>query len=380
MRLAICIASLSGGGAERVAAVLAEGLAGQGDEVLVVTNASADSDFYPLPAAVARRSIGPFPRGGPLRRLENTVLRVTRLRRALREFRPDVVIAFMGITNVRALWAAGGSGVPVIVTEHTDPRFGRPPFPWGLLRRWAYRHAARLVSASAGVDAGFGWLDRGKRAVIPNPLPPEIALSREIGSEASAPVVDFPAAGRSTVVSMGRLERFKGHDLLIAAFSRLAADLPDWDLLVLGEGGERSALERLVRELGLEGRVRLAGAVPHPFPVLRRCQVFALASRLEGFGNAIVEAMACGLPVVATDCPSGPGEIVHDGDDGLLVPVEDARALEGALRSLMTDSSARERLAARGRRTSESYRLAVVLERWRALLREVRGVQGGVLW
>jgi len=373
MRLAICIAALSGGGAERVAAVLAEGLAEQGDEVLVVTNASADSDFYPLPAAVARRCIGPFPRGGPLRDLASTLFRVTRLRRALREFRPDVVVAFMGITNVRALWAARGSGVPVIVTEHTDPRFGRPPLPWGLLRRWAYRHAAKLVSVSAGVDAGFPWLDPQKRAVIPNPLPPEI------GSEASGPTLDFPAAGRSTVVSMGRLERFKGHDLLITAFSRLAADLPDWDLLVLGEGGERSALERLVRDLGLEGRVRLVGAVQHPFPVLRRCQVFALASRHEGFGNALIEAMACGLPVVATDCPSGPGEIVHDGDDGLLVPVGDARALESALRLLMTDSSARERLAAHGRRTSEAYRLPLVLERWRALLREVRGDERGDL-
>lgn len=367
MRIVICIHALSGGGAERVAASLAGGFAAAGDKVLVLTSSHPDDDFYALPPSVARESIGPFRGGGIVRGARNSLSRIMRLRCALERFGPEVAIAFMGITNVRTIWAVAGRGIPVVATEHTDPRYGKPPFPWGLARRWAYRNAARLVSVSAGVDAGFGWLDPARRAVIPNPLPDEIE------GEVGAAPAGIPAAGRPTVVSMGRLERFKGHDLLIRAFSRLAAEFSDWDLLLLGEGSARPELERLVAATGLGARVHLPGAVRDPFPVLRLCAIFSLASRHEGFGNAITEAMACGLPVIVTDCPSGPGEIVRHEENGLLVPVEDVGALEASLRRLMADAPERERLAAAGRESSRAYRLNTIVGQWRALLSELVG-------
>lgn len=362
MRVAISIHALSGGGAERVAALLALGLDMSGDDVIVVSATAARSDFYSLPSSVRRVAIGPFRQGGIWRNTTNAARRVGMLRTALRGLRPDVVVGFMGLTNVRTLLALMGTGVPVIVTEHVDPRYEKLPFPWNMLRRWAYKRAAALVSVSRGVDEHFGWLPESKRTVIHNPLPSDLPQSL-------AAVPDWkPAPGRKAIVSMGRLVSQKGHDLLIRAFAGIATDLPEWDLVILGEGTERFPLERLVRDLRLTDRVHLPGMLRNPFPTLTACDVFALASRFEGFGNVIVEAMACGLPVVVTDCDSGPREIVTNETDGLLVPVEDVRAFEASLRRVCLDGNLRERLASAGTRTADCYRLSVITKQWRRLL------------
>ena len=151
----------------------------------------------------------------------------------------------------------------------------------------------------------------------------------------------------------------------------MARDHPTWDLLILGDGEERKALERLVRQLGLEGRIRSPGALPNPFPTLKRCEIFVLASRAEGSPNVLTEAMACGVPAIAADCPSGPAEIVEDEINGLLVPVGDTGALELAMRRLIEDPALRTRLAERGQASVSRYRPEVILEQWRKLLAEV---------
>ncbi len=179
---------------------------------------------------------------------------------------------------------------------------------------------------------------------------------------------------------MGRLRHFKGFDVLLEAFSRVSAQHAEWDLLILGDGPERPLLDERVSGLGLEDRVHLPGnqrnpfailerchvfaLASNPFAILERCHVFALASRFEGFGNAIVEAMACGLPVVVTDCESGPRDIVTDGQNGLLVPVDDPDALAAGLKRLMGSAELRRELAGRGAEHARRYRAEVILKEW----------------
>lgn len=360
-KLLLVISSLSGGGAERVLVLLAQGFLARGHEVAVATIFGRDCDFYTLPDGVERIALDlGGETSGLIAKLAGNARRCRALRRAIGGAAPDAVISFMSQTNVATLLASAGLGVPVIVTEHADPRQEPIGRAWRWLRRLTYRGAAKVVSVSRGVDAWFNWLPAERRAVIYNPVD-LAALERESPSPDSS---DWP----HTILGMGRLEIEKGFDLLIDAFATVARDFPDWGLAILGEGSQRGALESRIAASGLGDRVRLPGAVPRPAARLKRADLFVLPSRHEGFGLALVEAMACGLPVVAADCPSGPTEIIHSGEDGLLVPPENADALAQAMAELMADAEKRRCLAQRAREAVQRFDLGRAVDAWERLL------------
>jgi glycosyltransferase involved in cell wall biosynthesis len=173
------------------------------------------------------------------------------------------------------------------------------------------------------------------------------------------------------MTAMGRLTHQKGFDLLLQAFSRIAERHPDWQLLILGEGDLRNDLERQRAELGLTDRVQLPGVVIDPYPVLRSSDMFVMASRFEGFPYALLEAMACGLPVIYADCPSGPGEIINNGSDGILTPTGDVEALAIAMDRLMNDEGERQRLAGRAPEAMQRFSLSKTVDAWEELFAQV---------
>ena len=145
---------------------------------------------------------------------------------------------------------------------------------------------------------------------------------------------------------MGTLKEQKDHRTLIRAFARLSRDF-NAKLTILGEGPLRAGLESLIAELGLQSRVSMPGFVVDPYPWLRSADLFVLSSQYEGFGNVIVEALECGVPVVSTDCPSGPAEILENGRYGRLVPVDDVVALATAMSASLAELHDREKLMKR---------------------------------
>ncbi|WP_330240060.1 glycosyltransferase family 4 protein [Streptomyces sp. NBC_00525] len=181
-----------------------------------------------------------------------------------------------------------------------------------------------------------------------------------------------PADGRGRiVVAAGRLTPVKRFDLLIEAFAAVAAAHPDWTLRIYGRGEEKERLRALIDRLGLYESVFLMGAVTPMEAEWVKGSIGAVASAYESFGMTVVEAMSCGLPVVSTDCPYGPGEIISPGEDGLLVPVGDREALSGALLRLVADDELRRRMGRTARDNALRYRPDTVVAQAERLFEEL---------
>lgn len=367
MRIALVISSLRTGGAERSAVNLCKGLLRAGHKVAVLTWSSPETDFFHLPDGAQRIALDMFrPSQSAIEALGANLRRLSALRAALRDFAPDAVISFMTATNVQTVLALAGSGVPVVITDHHNPGHETLGRAWKALRRAVYPRAARLVLVSRGMQEHYAWLPAGKRAVIANPV--------EIGAggpqEESLPA-GFPPPDCTTVVGLGRLAPDKGFDLLLRAFALTSERAPGWKLVILGEGAERPRLEALARELGLDGAVTLPGAIATPQLYLRASGLLAVSSRTESFGIGIVEAFACGLPVVSFDCPNGPRELITHGSDGLLVPPGDVGALAEALLRVMTDARLRAALAENTHRAAQRYTVEHVVAAWEQLFADM---------
>jgi GalNAc-alpha-(1->4)-GalNAc-alpha-(1->3)-diNAcBac-PP-undecaprenol alpha-1,4-N-acetyl-D-galactosaminyltransferase len=178
------------------------------------------------------------------------------------------------------------------------------------------------------------------------------------------------------LIAMGRLDRQKGFDLLLNAFSQLAPRHLDWSLTIIGKGPLQSELQEQSKALGLDGKVNFAGELQDPFPTLRSADLFVFSSRFEAFGMALAEAMACGLPVVSFDCPEGPRDMIRDGIDGVLVPPEDVPALAAALDRLMNNAQERNRLALGAREITTRYTRENIMARWQQLFDEIQFQHG----
>ena len=366
-RVLVFIHSLHGGGAERVAADLSAHWAAAGWQVMLVTQADASGDAYALHPAVRREILHTEGAGGGLRGVLANVRRVRALRRVLRSFRPDIVLGMMTTASVLSVLACAGLSCRVIATEHTHPPSQTLSGFWQRLRRLTYPRAARVVALTRGTA---DWLDRHvpgcRLAVIPNPV--HFPLPR--AEPVLAPVA---GAGRKRLLAVGRLHADKGFDLLIQAYARLASSHPGWDLVILGEGDERRALEAQVREAGLQERVFMPGRAGNVGDWYESADLYVLTSRFEGLSNTLLESMASGLAAVAFDCDTGPREIVRDGVDGVLVrPNGDVPALVAALDALMRDDAGRARMAQAAIDVRERFSAARVLQKWQELFDGVR--------
>lgn len=365
LNITLVISTLGSGGAERVLVLLAKGLIDRGHRVTVVTYSEKNTDFYQLPSGIARIALGIMSQSAnPIAGLIANLKRIGILKEAIASSQPDVVISFLRLTNIATILACRGATYPVIATEHNDTKVFSYGKIWETLGRWTYPQAAMVVSVSQGVDSSLEPLAKNKRAVIYNP----IVIVENNQSDRLPLSVDV---NKNWLVSMGRLTEQKGFDLLLQAFARVADQFPDWQLLILGEGELREKLEVQSNALGLTDRVIFTGALANPFAVLRKAKIFVMASRNEGFGMAHGEALACGLPVIATDCPSGPREMIRHEIDGILVPNQDLSALATAMKSLMSDEPKRHSLAAKAPEVIKRFDLERIIREWESLIYEL---------
>ncbi len=286
--------------------------------------------------------------------------RYERLREVMRKQRPKRVLSLLTKTNVLCCAAAWDQPLHLVVSERNDPlRQSLEPL-WSRLRKVFYRRADVVTANTKGVIEALQLMGEWQRLeLLPNPLPATLSRS-SVGS--------LPERAHQ-ILAVARLVHQKGLDLLLQAFAALPLDCRDsWSITLVGDGPERKALENQALELGISEAVTFAGFRSDPLPFMQRAAIFALPSRFEGMPNALLEAMAAGLPSVVSDSSPGPLEMVTNGENGLVVPSDDWRAFSRALEQLMLDSALRDRLGAAAREKLCSLDWDVVESHWRSVL------------
>ena len=292
------------------------------------------------------------------------------LARVIKERKPDVILSTMLHANI-ATWLAArlaASGAAVVLRETNSHRAQT-----GLgslyrrLGRIAYRRADLVIALSEGVRRELVEdmaLEPGRTVTIPNPV--QVAAIRQQVRKARRRPSPLPKWRGPTIISVGRLFPQKAYEVLIDAVAR---HLPDARIVILGEGPDRAALTQQAAQLGIAEQLVMPGFIEDVAPYLAHADVFALSSRWEGFGHVIVEAMAAALPIVSTDCPYGPTDIIEHEKTGLLVPPEDADALGRAIAMIAAEPALARTLARSGAAAAERFEATRIADRYCEVLK-----------
>lgn len=347
-KVVFVIPALVKAGAERVVSLLSIDYAKRGYDVLVV--AYGGEKGYEVGGRFMTLGI-PQSLPRPIRKIANTILPIFLFRRLFRKEKPDIVVSFL--SNIAPIL----TGYPLIVSLHTH--YERLSFldRYAVQTLYKRKNVRSIVVPSEGLRASF--IAHGAPStivVIPNPIEME-------------PVSPTPYKDRTSIVAVGRLLPIKQFDALLRAFAN--ASLPQTvSLVIVGDGPERSHLESLAQKLRLTNVV-FTGQVDNPSDYMARARCLVMTSEMETFGNVLVEAMAVGTPVLSYDCDYGPREIINDGVDGILVPLNDEEELSRRMKTLYDlDEASWQTMSERASARAEAFSLSSIGEKWEALTYE----------
>lgn len=358
-RVAFYVPSLTGGGAQQVTVNLANGLVKRDMAVDLVVSYRTGALLEQVVDAVSIVDLGT-----PRVPVVGVGASVPAFVRYLQRENPDVVFSQMHYANVVSVLShrlAGREG-SLVLTEHTifgRPNHGKDELVFALAKR-LYRYADHVIAVSSGVAESVHdcvGIPSEQLTVMNNPV-----VTDTLREDAEA-AVDHPwltSPDVTVVLGVGRLVPDKDFSTLLEAVARASRTDPSLRLVVLGKGPRREALQRLAVDLEVDDRLSLPGYVANPYAYMRRADVFALSSRREGLPTALIEAMACGCPVVSTDCRSGPREVLAGGAYGPLVPVGEADALAAGILDVLRDPPSTERL----RERADDYSVEAVLDEY----------------
>lgn len=324
-RIALFISSLQKGGSERVMVNLAEYFHEKKYDVILVTQYRRENEYSISPEI---RRVYSEPDESALQggRLQNFRVRFGALREIWKAYKPDVILSFLGKNNLMAVATAAFLPSKTVVSVRGEPTMEYEGKLLQLIAKLVFRFADGVVLQTQGARAFFPRSVRNKSVILSNPLNPQF-VGRKICVERE-----------DLIVTAGRLDENKNHAMLIHAFARIAEEYPTVKLVIYGEGALRTELTKLVEDKGLSDRIILPGNVSDVAEHICKARIFTLTSNTEGMPNSIMEAMALGIPVIATDCPcGGPAALIENGVNGLLVPVGDAFALADAFRRIFED-------------------------------------------
>lgn len=358
-KIAFYIGSLRKGGAERVFVNLAEYFHGEGYRVVMVTQYQKEEE-YDLPDGVERilseieeEKVSPS-------RVVNFLRRLNKLHAIWKEQKPDLVLSCIGKNNFMAVVTTMGTKTKAVVSVVGEAKEEYPSRGMRVLADFLFSNAAGVILQTER-SRGFFCRKVGEKAVIlPNSLNPAFIRPR------------YEGVREKRIVSVGRMDANKNHEMQLRAFAALKDKYPEYSLVVYGEGELRPHIEETAAKLGIAQRVFLPGVVQDVAARLERASLFLLTSYSEGVSNALIEALALGLPVIATDVPSGgTEELIEDGVNGLVIPAGDQAALERAMDRLLGTPDYADRLGREAARIQERLAPARVNPLWRDYFKKV---------
>jgi glycosyltransferase involved in cell wall biosynthesis len=368
----LVIHSLRGGGSERVLTNLLKSLdRNEFSITLVLYERVCD---FPLPGKVEVELLNIHAGKNVFTLGTGFIRKIMRLSDIMRKVAPDRVFSLLSSTNVTVILAKLFSRIhcKLIISEHTYPsvNLSNERFGWitKLFMRYVYPRADTIIAVSDGIKQDLMKrfnLSGKKIEVIYNPVDlKEIEIcSRETIAHPWFND-DIPI-----ILSVGRLTKQKGYPYLIKAFAIVKQSF-SCRLMILGEGEDKEKLIDMAKELDIDQDVDFQGFHKNPFCYMAKASIFVLSSLYEGFGNVIVEAMALGLPVISTDCPSGPSEIIDSGKNGLLVPVKDAQALAKGILEILTNYKLQNNFRKAGKIRAQFFALDKITEKYRSIFIE----------
>ncbi|WP_338072131.1 glycosyltransferase [Haloarcula rubripromontorii] len=367
--IAFFVPSLTIGGAERVTVSVANGLSQRGYDVDLVVSYHEGDFRSDVAGTVNVVDLG-------TQRIPGIGIgaSVPALVRYLRRRSPQILFSQMTYANVIHMASQVLSGADTVTISTIHNTLGMQEESKEKLVQWLQRRLAHQSDQFVAVSEGVAdsvvehvGVDREKVSVLHNPIPVSEVQERA-GESVEHPWVD--SANRSVVLGVGRLERAKNFGSFLRAFERVHAARPDTRAIVVGRGSKRTELETLAAELGIDDVVSFPGFVDNPYGYMAGADVLAMSSVHEGLPTVLIEALACGCPVVSTDCPSGPAEILKDGEYGPLVDVDDDEGLAAAIQRTLDDPLPSDVLVER----ANNFAPAAVIDQYEAFIRSFASV------
>ena len=353
-KIILIVPSLTKGGVERIVSILSKELNKYYDVYVIIYHGPIE---YEIEGNLINLET---PSGSLWRKIKNTFYRVMKLKILIKEISPDYIVSFMG--NLQPILTFK----PMIVSIRCNTDFFH--FYRKILLKTIYKlpNVKKIITVSQEIEKKLNNnYNLKKTKTIYNPIDLKL-IKQELLAQKP---VDF-----DYILGVGRLSRAKGFDILIKAFAK--SDLKSKvKLIILGEGKERKNLEKLMFELGLGGQVLLSGIVDNPFIYMKYANFFILPSRYEGFPNVLLEALACETPVIATNCKTGPSEIIENEKNGLLIPVGDEKALKEAMEKLFYNRELYKKLKANSSKSVEKYCIKNIAKDWINLFEEMHSLR-----
>lgn len=350
MKIGIIIGYLGIGGAERVAANLANWFTADGDTVVFFcTKKPAEKEYI-----IAKSIVRHFCYAG------SKLSIISNLRKSLKKERPDIVLVMGTPMCVYAIPALASLGIPTVVSERSAPQNAKIK---KATRKWSnflINFAQAYVFQTTGAKSYFNKRIQDKGYIIPNPL-----VVKELPSP-------YKGERTSSFVAMGRLVREKNYPLLISSFVKFHEKHPEYSLEIYGDGNQREMLEGLINSANCEGYISLCHARNDVLEHVKDAAAFVLTSDLEGMPNALIEAMAIGLPCISTDCPSGgPADLIQNGINGILIPVNNEKALVDALSRIVEDKDNSDRMGKEAIKIRNDLDIDIIARKWKEVFQTV---------
>jgi len=358
-KIAFLIPSLEAGGAERVVATLSNSICANFDVTIIVLYKS--EIFYELNKNINIIFCTDIYK--PIHNVFKSILiHLKFIRKNYSIIRTNdikVLIGFMTTPNIYAILVSKLANISCLISERVHPNFTQASKIWFLFRKLIYPYTDYLIVQTKEIAHYFSdFINEEKIKIILNPLNP--SLIKKINNKTER---------ENIILNVGRLDYQKNQDLLIKAFANISNK--NWKLILVGDGNKKHSYLALINELKINDSVELVGNIEDVSLYYNKSKIFAFSSRYEGFPNALTEALAFGLACISTDCPSGPTDLINNGENGFLIPVENQSELEMKLQLLMNDDKLRSDFSEKAKLGTEIFESDFVAKQWQELLQKL---------